>query len=75
MTYHFNMKEAIEVLERKIKELQDGRKVTRRILRRKRMKGFGYLLSRFKDWDKRDKEKIVVIRKAIKVLSNPSNIG
>ena len=75
MTYHFNMKEAIEVLERKIKELQDGRKVTRRILRRKTMKGFGYLLSRFKDWDKRDKEKIVVIRKAIKVLSNPSNIG
>ena len=69
------MKEAIEVLEWKIKELQDGRVVTRRILRRKTKRGFGYLINRFKVWDKRDKERILVIRKAIKVLSNPSNIG
>lgn len=69
------MKAAIEALQHKIKELQESRAVTRRILRRKRMKGFGYLISRFKDWDKRDKERIVSIRKAIKILSNPSNIG
>jgi len=72
--YHFNMEVAIEVLEKKIKELQAGRVLTRKLLRRKTKRGFSWLVSKLKNWDKRDKGRILKLKKAIKFLSNPSNL-
>jgi len=61
------MKDAIQVLEWKLKELSEKVKLTRKLLRRKSKPAIEFR-SMFIRWDKRDKERIASIKRAIKYL-------
>lgn len=66
------MKLVIHILELKLGELMESRKLNRKIKKRKIKKdSLGiYFRNKAIEWDKKDKERILSIRKAIKILKN-----
>ena len=63
------MEYALQILEEKLKELQDSRKKFRKTKRRNRKRG-DWMYKIIARWYKEDGTKIVSIKKAIKRLKN-----